>query len=541
MTFFFHQLKNFIQNDPLSDWLTHVHLVFNCFEPDPQTTFQEEIDEKKSLYKKDFFGFLKQYKEHVFYKELTSEQTKEIIDAKEVCVCIQSELYHTDFDILVKPDLIIHRDIFKNIFTEVDDSDLPEYIVIDILYKIVQFNADKTDILNQGSIFYHKCKMLVASQCLNPDQRRGYIFAKEYRHRDKTLRKKECIGIISFTEQMEDTIQGALEWLSRLSKDHHNWIVEPKPSVKELYPNMNCKTGLWTKEKKRIAESIKEITLVWNISYEKRCILLDKGITTWDDPILLHNIYPYEVKESKRELIQEKMIHINTQEELKIQPRRIKNPEFIQHIKNQENSIILDIESVLNLDEKESYFTDDIQANDTPKICIIGTILLNEDMIFKDFTIKYLTNEEEEVIIKYWLNFLKKYFKDTIKIYHWGNAEKVYLEYMMKKYPELKYPKFELVDLVKYFKEEPITIQGCFGYGLKEIVKQLYSFNLIENQWQDDTDGLEAMIQIMKTSEEAEQKRIPLKRFTEIKKIIYYNYMDCRVIIDILELLRTMV
>ena len=252
MTFFFHQLKNFIQNDPLSDWLTHVHLVFNCFEPDPQTTFQEEIDEKKSSYKKDFFGFLKQYKEHVFYKDLTAEQTKEVIDAKEVCVCIQSELYHTDFDILVKPDLIIHRDIFKNIFTEVDDSDLPEYIVIDILYKIVQFNADKTDILNQGSIFYHKCKMLVASQCLNPDQRRGYIFAKEYRHRDKTLRKKECIGIISFTEQMEDTIQGALDWLSRLSKDHHNWIIEPKPSVKELYPNMNCKTGLWTKEKKRL-------------------------------------------------------------------------------------------------------------------------------------------------------------------------------------------------------------------------------------------------------------------------------------------------
>ena len=75
MTFFFHQLKNFIQNDPLSDWLTHVHLVFNCFEPDPQTTFQEEIDEKKLSYKKDFFGFLKQYKEHVFYKDLTSEQT----------------------------------------------------------------------------------------------------------------------------------------------------------------------------------------------------------------------------------------------------------------------------------------------------------------------------------------------------------------------------------------------------------------------------------------------------------------------------------
>ena len=111
----------------------------------------------------------------------------------------------------------------------------------------------------------------------------------------------------------------------------------------------------------------------------------------------------------------------------------------------------------------------------------------------------------------------------------------------MKKYPDLNYPEFELIDLVKYFKEEPITIQGCFGYGLKEIVKQLYSHNLIENQWTDDTDGLEAMIQIMKKSEEASEKKIPLKRFTEIKKIIYYNYMDCKVINDILIMLQKMI
>ena len=69
----------------------------------------------------------------------------------------------------------------------------------------------------------------------------------------------------------------------------------------------------------------------------------------------------------------------------------------------------------------------------------------------------------------------------------------------------------------------------------------LYTHNLIENQWEDDTDGLEAMIQIMKTSEEAEIKNIPLKRFTEIRKIIYYNYMDCKVIIDILQMLQKMI
>ena len=112
---------------------------------------------------------------------------------------------------------------------------------------------------------------------------------------------------------------------------------------------------------------------------------------------------------------------------------------------------------------------------------------------------------------------------------------------MRDKYPHLEYPNFTFVDLLSYFKEEPITIQGCFGYGLKEIVKMLYDHELIKNVWVDDTDGLEAMIQIIHKSEDALDKRIPIKRFTEIKKIIYYNYMDCKVLVDILEMLENMI
>ena len=112
---------------------------------------------------------------------------------------------------------------------------------------------------------------------------------------------------------------------------------------------------------------------------------------------------------------------------------------------------------------------------------------------------------------------------------------------MKTKYPNLNYPEFELIDLLHYFKLEPINIKGCFGYGLKEIVKQLYNLKLIENRWEDNTDGLDAMVQILKTSEEAENKNIPIKRFEEIKRIIYYNYMDCRVIIDILKMLERMI
>ena len=539
MTILYPQLKNFIQNDPLSDWFEVMNQHYHCYEKVEETTFELNLKENKYQYKQDFFSFLKQYQTH-FENDLDHHQMKQRFESKIKGIFIDCYLYHQKYDILLKPDLIIHRDIFKEIFKEVTIHNLPEYIVCDILYQTVHFNADQTDILNNDNLYYHKCKLYLCSQCIDKSSQTGYLFAKEYKHKEKSLRKKESIGYFQFDTEMIHKIKEALTWIDNLYEFYNEWIIYPKPTIKELYPNMNNKTGPWYKEKKKLAESIKEITLVWNISYHKRCLLYDRGITTWDDPILLRNIYPYEIRESKREYIQEKMIHINSQNELKIQPRRIKNQEFIHHIQNQKNSIILDIESVLKFDEKESYFTDEIY-NEHPKICIIGTII-NHNNIFKDFTIKTLNEKEEKKIIQYWLLYLKKSLKtDLIKIYHWGNAEKVYLTYMKEKYSDLSFPHFELVDLLSYFKEEPITIQGCFGYGLKEIVKMLYTHNLIENQWEDDTDGLEAMIQFIQKSEEAEKKNIPLKRFTEIRKIIYYNYMDCKVITDILQMLQKMI
>ena len=550
---YFNDLKNYIINDPLSDWFEKINDKYQCYEKLDESSFEIECKEKKKQYKIDFFNFLKEYNNYYFGINLDSDQMKVRLKDKVKGIFIRPELHHSDYDILLKPDLIIHRDIFKEIFNLVDEDildDLPEYIITDILYQTIHFNADKTDLLNDLNLYYYKCKILLCNESLNQSEKSsdksfksldtGYLFAKEYRYKENTLKKKECIGYFPFSDDMTIKIREALGWLDNLKEYYDEWLIYPLPTIKELYPNMNIKIGPWYKEKKLLAELIDEITLVWNISYHKRCILHDKGIYKWSDPILLNNIYPYEIHDSKRELIQAKMIHMNKQTELKISPRKIKSREFINHILNRDNSIILDIESVLKLDEKESYFTDKIQG-DNPKICIIGTILNSND-VFKDFTIKYLSDEEEKKIIIYWLSYLKKSLKiDKIKVYHWGNAEKVYLEYMMKKYPDLKYPQFELVDLLKYFKEEPITIQGCFGYGLKEIVKQLYNHELIENQWPDDTDGLEAMIQIMKTSEKAEKKKIPIKRYTEIKKIIYYNYMDCKVITDILQMLEKMI
>ena len=84
---------------------------------------------------------------------------KQRLESKTIGIFIHCYLYHKKYDILLKPDLILHRDIFQKIFKEVNLDNFPEYIICDILYKTVHFNADKTDILNDDNLYYHKCNL----------------------------------------------------------------------------------------------------------------------------------------------------------------------------------------------------------------------------------------------------------------------------------------------------------------------------------------------------------------------------------------------
>jgi hypothetical protein len=534
----FHHLKHFIMDDPLCDYLdlhkeTHVSREVS--------SFTKDLAKSKQIYLHKFKAQLQAL--HPVQSFIGHSEVRRCLRDKERVLLFQPTLFHPRYKVYVKPDLLMHRDIFHQIFTEVTHP-VPEYVAVDILYKILHFNADQSDLLNQGSLRYHKCKMAYVSMCLTEmgctHINEGYVFGKEYRHKGLPLVKKQCIGYVPLSSDYKVDIQRAVTWIHRLTRNHHTWVLFPQPSVRELYPNMNHKNEVWQHEKQGIAEVLKEITLVWSITLKQRNHLMEKGITEWDDPLLLGKIYPYQVKDNHRHTIQDKMIHLNQQEEIKISPRKIKDREFRDILLNQTNSIILDIESVIQLDEKESYF-EETPPTESPTICIIGTIL-NEDMFrFKDFTIKFLTLDEEETIIRHWCHYLTKYFKGApIKVYHWGHAEVTYVNYMKQTYPDIPFPTLEMIDLLHYFRKEPITIKGCFGYGLKEIVNTLYNLDLIESQWEGDLSGLDALQEIMRTSEIAKIQNVPIKRFAEIRKIIYYNYIDCRVLVDLLGLLLTL-
>jgi hypothetical protein len=534
MTFGFHQLKNHFKNDHLSDWFDLNDT--NEYRKDKSTAFYLHLVTEKRKYIESMYDVFNFKYPHYVLRDLNQNQVEEYIGNNSKNIFLKPTLYSEKYDLSVQPDIIIHKDIFKEIFVHVDHEELPNYLVLDVLHLILHLSADKTDILNQGNIYYYKCKIALAISCLThiTDHQYGFFLAKDYKHKDQFVNKKETIGRFRISPDYFDDIRDGVKWLKRLRQNHHSWVIHPKPSVIELYPNMNCHNSHWSSEKNHLGHLLQEITLVWNISYEKRCKLIDQGITSWTDSRLFD---AYELRNNLSTEIKQKMIHINQQTEIKISPRKIKNRDFISSL-NQTNTMILDIESVAYFDENESYFNDQHAPNDKPKICIIGTI--TNDGIFKDFTIPYLKNYEEKKIITHWISYLKKIFKEEkIYMYHWGNAEKVYLKYMKHKYSDLRFPDIELIDLCFYFKKEPIVIQGCFGYGLKEIAKYLYNHNLIEHHWKDDLNGLDAMHLLLQFAKKANENKIPMKRYSKIKEIVDYNDMDCRVVYDIVMYLRT--
>ena len=87
---------------------------------------------------------------------------------------------------------------------------------------------------------------------------------------------------------------------------------------------------------------------------------------------------------------------------------------------------------------------------------------------------------EEKNIVYNWIQTLKLCENNYVKIYHWGNAEKIYLLNLKKKYTDIDFPKIILIDLLHFFRSEPIIIKDCFNFGLKSIGKALYKHNLIK-------------------------------------------------------------
>ena len=540
-------LKNHILKDPISDWFNIQESINNKkYKRDKDTFYKDFILNEWNDYRINFFENLKKKANKDVPLTTSPEQTRQMIKEKEPLILGGHLIYES---MIVACDIIIDIHLFTKIFPKI--KNLPtenKYICINLSYSTLNLKSDLKECLNEGVIPYKKCKLYAFSkgfESLEGYKPHSFIIGKEYYYKKTKLPKKEFISFVKDDQTIIDKFMNAYKWIRLLQTDFKNLKIEDtlQPSHEELYPNMNHKDSGWENEKLNIAKKIKEITLVWNITYDERCNLHRKNIYCWDDPKLLT-----ELKESKKKNIQEQMIHMNKNDEILIYPRKNISTPLREVLKEKEtNNIFFDVESFLTIDEKVEFFNqkEEPKEEQKPILAVIGFFYMEK---FQDFTIQKYDMNHEKIIVQEFANKLWDIYNSTshllqtinggrINIFHWGHAECKYMEYIHRIYPKIEFPDYILVDLLEHFRLEPIIVQGVFQFGLKSIGKALYNNGLIKTTWRNDNDnGLDAMIKFKEICKR--NKKIPLKRYLEIKEIVYYNQVDCEVLQEIYFLLK---
>jgi len=526
-------LKNHIFRDPICDWFEIQNHRYGHYKKDMESKYKQFISKEASNYKQKVISYIcDQLGLPIISPKLSVQQTIDCIHNHEVLI-LNGSLYHKQYNVVVPCDIIIDYESFITIFPALEnlpDMNGSDYILINLSYSVLHFRKNKTEVYNDELIFFKKCSLMCFYECFRDLVNvpvHSFLLGKEYYYQKQLLPKKTHIGHVLFTDEMNQTIHDAVNWIRQVTSKFDSMYVLPEPTNNELYPNMNYKESDWETEKKNLATLLREITLIWNISYRERCELLKKDISSWDDPKLLSYL-----KESKKKNIQERMIHMNQQKEIIVYPRKSISQEFREILEKKNNEYFFDVESFLSFDEKQ----DLVDGHLITKEPVLGMLGIIQNGIYKDFTIHSFTKTDEIQMIKEWSSHLLKN-EGIIYLYHWGNAEKVYLEYIQKECPDLDLSRIKLINVLHYFRQEPILIQGIFSFGLKQIGKVLYNHQLINTTWTEYDNGLDSMIEFKELCCN-HTKHIPLKRISEISKIIDYNRIDCQVLLEIVEFLR---
>ena len=91
------------------------------------------------------------------------------------------------------------------------------------------------------------------------------------------------------------------------------------------------------------------------------------------------------------------------------------------------------------------------------------------------------------------------------------------------------------VDILDIFQDEPIIIKDTFSFGLKEISKSLYNLGMIETIWKESKicNGKDALFYAWN------YYHSNIKDENIMEQIIEYNYVDCKVMEEIMKFIRS--
>mgnify|MGYP001208213372 CR=1 FL=1 len=554
------QTKNFILDDPIQDWLKKYGKLHGYESVKKTNLFSNFIKKKGLEFENHIVKMLRN--KHYFYEveysdSIINRYEKTLEKLKEgVPIIYQGVVFDFDEKLYGIPDLIVRSDYlnkitnFKNVLPDNSLENGWYYVVVDIKYSNLIFKKNSDTLVNHGMFSCFKSQLIIYNKCLtkmqNYDPKITFILGRKWQKKNKNGNNSfDYLGKVDIYGNDKDIYHKtdlAISWLRDLKMNGSNWNVNDK----RLMPNMKCGyDDEWRSVKKKIALENNEITLLWNCGVRERKNADKNNVDSW----LNKECYSSKMNiNGKRARIIDGILKTNKDNDIIFNPRRIKNSENISKLGTQRLEFICDFETVNDLDDN---FKRIPYSNFETCIFMIGLITNirddEENIIdtnFKCFIVEDFTRKEEKKVINEWLNYMKDMSKQynvvEPKIYHWSQAEpNFYRQAILRNKQIFEWGKLNFVDILEVFKEEPISIKGVLNYGLKDVSKGLHNLGIINIIWQDDMDGRIALLEAVEAMNKARIENLKFSEMEIVKSIEKYNYVDVKVIDEIISFLRT--
>jgi hypothetical protein len=384
----------------------------------------------------------------------------------------------------------------------------------------------------------------------------AYIMPKNWRIDSKYNQQQgyscfDLLGKINYKEKDNAYIKkthDAINWVHKVKRE--GVLYSPiNPSIKEMCVNMsNTNDNQWTNVKKELIKKTHDITAIWNITNNHRDKVFDLGIRKWSDNNCTSE--SLGMNNGKRSHVIDKILNINRQNVYNIMPHKlslIKDNRFNWQRKFR-TDFYIDFETLSPLFGNQDDMNIHNSQTENQIIFMIGVGYIEDDeFCYKVFYMDELTSDEEYRILYEFKDFidnksteLDKKEKYNTRLFHWSNAEKTTLEKAFVRHPDLlkKWKNhIEWIDVCDIFTSEPIVVKGALCFKLKEIGNALYSLGMIDTYWDSNemSDGLSAMNTGIQYYQKNNKTEADKKIFNSIIK---YNRIDCKVVYDIIKMLR---
>jgi hypothetical protein len=499
------------------------------------------------------------------------------------------------------PDLLVRSDVF-HLLAESGSAppDAEEgapaigangwhYVVLDIKYRDVSLNA--LGEVDNGSAHY-KVQLALYNEALAEMQGyrplQAFLLARGWKKGEERVDHcLDCFHAVTLPVQPEhrgkstDWLQKskeALEWVRLVRDQGRGWAVLPMPLDVRLRPNMkNGQDAPWRGTKAEIAREIGEPTMVWHLGGAARNELVSQGHTDWRCPT-----FTCGRGQSATDIRRARMIEMN-----RLTEGPVVDPAPITWARDEwaeprPCEFFVDFETTSNLDDDFSRLP---RKGGQPLIFMIGCGHFEpregvspqepgwaldpgrRDWHFRVFFTESLTEAEERRIVHAWVEHMHSVRgrlaaqQEEAKVFHWSPAEtSTYSTSIQSAFerhgrPE-EWPQIGWYDFLNRVVKPSGTSDACFvrgawGFGLKAIGKALFRHGCIETEWKDGVaDGLAAMGGSWACYRIAQEQGVNVRevlladqsgherRF--FNEVIDYNEIDCKVMAEAIQFLRTL-